>query len=70
MSKLKELGGNNKFIVLNREKVDKSCDEQDKKDLQRISDKINSNNEYLVVNLDEPYAEEVIEILKKHGHWG
>lgn len=70
MSKLKELGGNNKFIVLNREKVDKSCDEQDKKDLQRISDKINSNNEYLVVNLDEPYAEEVIEILKRHGHWG
>lgn len=25
---------------------------------------------YLVINTDEPYADEVIEILKKHGHWG
>lgn len=27
------------------------------------------NNEYLVINRDEPYAEEIIEILKKNGHW-
>lgn len=26
--------------------------------------------EYIVINTDEPYAPEVIEILKKHGHWG
>lgn len=25
---------------------------------------------YLVINTDEPYADEVIEILKRHGHWG
>lgn len=25
---------------------------------------------YLVINRDEHYADEVIEILKRHGHWG
>lgn len=28
------------------------------------------NNTYLVINTDEPYADEVIEILKRNGHWG
>lgn len=27
-------------------------------------------NTYLVINTDEPYADEVIEILKRNGHWG
>ncbi|WP_028589446.1 hypothetical protein [Paenibacillus massiliensis] len=27
-------------------------------------------NSYLVINTDEPYADEVIEIMKRHGHWG
>jgi hypothetical protein len=27
-------------------------------------------NTYLVVNTDEAYADEVIEIMKHHGHWG
>lgn len=27
-------------------------------------------NIYLVINTDESYANEVIEILKLHGHWG
>lgn len=27
-------------------------------------------NTYLVINVDEPYADEVIEIMKRHGHWG
>ena len=26
--------------------------------------------EYIVINMDEPYAPEVIEIMKRHGHWG
>lgn len=25
---------------------------------------------YLVINTDEPYADEVIEIMKRNGHWG
>ncbi|NOV01364.1 hypothetical protein [Paenibacillus planticolens] len=28
------------------------------------------DNTYLVINTDEPYADEVIEIMKRHGHWG
>lgn len=27
-------------------------------------------NRYLVINVDEPYAAEVVEIMKRHGHWG
>lgn len=27
-------------------------------------------NTYLVINTDEPYADEVIAIMKRHGHWG
>lgn len=29
-----------------------------------------SENTYLVINTDEPYADEVIDILKRNGHWG
>lgn len=29
-----------------------------------------SNNTYIVINTDEPYAPEVVEILKRYGHWG
>lgn len=28
------------------------------------------NPKYIVINMDEPYVEEVIEILKRNGHWG
>lgn len=27
-------------------------------------------NQYIVINRDESYAPEVIEIMKRHGHWG
>jgi hypothetical protein len=27
-------------------------------------------NTYLVINTDEPYVDEIINILKRHGHWG
>jgi len=27
-------------------------------------------NIYLVINTDESYADEVIEIMKRNGHWG
>ncbi|ANY70424.1 hypothetical protein BBD42_30955 [Paenibacillus sp. BIHB 4019] len=29
-----------------------------------------SNNSYIVINTDESYAAEIVEILKRHGHWG
>lgn len=30
----------------------------------------NIDNKYLVINTDEPYVDEVIEIMKRNGHWG
>ncbi|QPA33412.1 hypothetical protein [Thermaerobacillus caldiproteolyticus] len=27
-------------------------------------------NNYVVINLDEPYIDEIIEIMKRNGHWG
>lgn len=26
-------------------------------------------NSYIVINTDEPYVKEIIEVMKKHGHW-
>lgn len=44
--------------------------------LNNIADLVNVHrhpkpvNTYLVINTDEPYADEIIEIMKRHGHWG
>lgn len=35
----------------------------------RIEDGKKPYNNYMVINLDEPYVDEVIEIMKRHGHW-
>ena len=35
----------------------------------RVADGKRPQNKYIVINQDEPYAPEVIEIMKKHGHW-
>lgn len=37
--------------------------------LNRVARMLEPTGNYIVVNANEPYAEEVIEILKKHGHW-
>ncbi|MFC6545517.1 hypothetical protein [Cohnella cellulosilytica] len=29
-----------------------------------------SNNSYIVINTDEPYTPQIVEILKRYGHWG
>lgn len=36
----------------------------------RKADSKKTDNEYIVINKDEPYANEVIDILKRNGHWG
>ncbi|MED3575801.1 hypothetical protein [Cytobacillus praedii] len=36
----------------------------------RIQDGKKPFNNYVVINSDEPYIGEVIEILKRHGDWG
>lgn len=39
-------------------------------DREAGTDKFYTPNTYLIINTDEPYADEVIDIMKKHGHWG
>jgi len=72
-------GGLKKFVVLKIENISQylSTTEQlqlglmgQKIEQGRILDFKSTNNEYLVINTDEPYAPEIIEILKKNGHWG
>lgn len=68
-----------KFTVIKNQDVEKHLDDRDKSELSRILWKIEQGryeegkeaaNTYLVVNIDEPYAPEVIGIMKDHGHWG
>lgn len=37
---------------------------------KRTAEGKSNHNRYLVINADEPYAAEVAEIMKRHGHWG
>lgn len=78
--KLKELGGKHKFVVIKIEDLIKYVKspfkiamlDNDLGDIRkgREADGKTPINEYLVVNLDEPYASEIIEIMKRNGHWG
>lgn len=36
----------------------------------RKRDGLSNDHTHLIINTDEPYAPEVIEIMKRHGHWG
>lgn len=36
----------------------------------RSLDKRPTDHRYIIVNMDEPYVDEVISVLEKHGHWG
>lgn len=79
MYKKLKCGGLNKFIVIKREDTHNFLDRVQRDILDRMLKAIASgrrrngkkaDNEYLVINTDEPYAPEVIEILKRNGHWG
>jgi len=72
-------GGNfEKFTVIKNEDIYKYLDTPQQGKLWNLLDKIimgrcreNKNiNTYLVINTDEPYAPEIVEILKRNGHWG
>jgi hypothetical protein len=53
-----------KFMANTLEDICKHIEDGRKKDGKK------PKNTYIVINMDEPYATEVIEILKRHGHWG
>ncbi|AFL99501.1 hypothetical protein Desde_1069 [Desulfitobacterium dehalogenans ATCC 51507] len=73
------VGMANKFIVLKCDDVKEYLTKNDQMVLDcitarlalgRIHDKRKVDNNYLVINTDEPYAPEVVAIMKRHGHWG
>ncbi|WFR64177.1 hypothetical protein P9222_08385 [Paenibacillus amylolyticus] len=67
-----------KFAVAKISDIDTLLDEENIQKfyglLNRISEEREAigkaDNHYIVVNLDEPYAGDVIEIMKRNGHWG
>jgi hypothetical protein len=73
-------GALKKFIVIKVEDLVKyvkspfkiSMFDNDLYDIQegRKTDGKDPCPEYLVINMDEPYVNEIIDILKKNGHWG
>lgn len=71
-------GDFNKFTVVKNEDIKKYLTHEMKNELWRclayIQDgratKGKKENTYLVINVDEPYVDEMIGILKRHGHWG
>jgi hypothetical protein len=73
-------GAKRKFIVIKIDDMVKHVNsvfklamiDNDLKDIQagRKSEGKEPCPEYLVINTDEPYANEIIEILKRNGHWG
>jgi len=65
-------------VVIKQDDLYKHTSEQDRIDLARILKNIrisrykfnkNTSNKYLVINVDEDYVGEVIEIMKKNRHW-
>lgn len=72
-------GMREKFIVIKHDDFDKVATPDDMNAHSKLVHKIKhhresqgkkSFNQYLVINTDEPYVDEVIEIMKRHGHWG
>jgi hypothetical protein len=67
-----------KYVVAKIDDVNKYCSPLGRNRLVASMMEIRSGrtaenkkeNNYLVINTDESYAEEVIEIMKRHGHWG
>jgi len=76
-STIQEIKQHPKYIVLKTEDVEKYGWETQKMYLRDLCEEINKGrieegkklNSYIVINMDEPYINEVIEILKRHGHW-
>lgn len=73
-------GARRKFIVIKLDDLVKYVTshfkiamlDNDLKDIQegRKAEGKDPVPDYIVINTDEPYADEVIEILKRNGHWG
>lgn len=67
-----------KFTVVKNKDIVKYLSQDQINDLANILNTIakgrevdgKKENTYVVINTDEPYAEDVINIMKQNGHWG
>lgn len=74
-----QCGAEWKFIVLKISDINDALNGDEIEEFTKLCHRVtkyreqkgkNPNNEYIVVNIDEPYAPEIIEIMKRNGHWG
>ncbi|WP_018306316.1 hypothetical protein [Desulfitobacterium hafniense] len=72
-------GMQEKFLVLKVDDIKGYATKSQKRELTGLMNRIewmrksagkSVGNKYLVINTDEPYAPEVVDIMKRHGHWG
>ena len=76
-------GFGRKFTVINESDIEKYVPKKFQENLNealnealdyvedgRMQDGKQPGNNYIVINLDEPYTDKIIEIMKRHGHWG
>lgn len=66
-------------LVFKKSDVDKACNAAEAISLADISHAIKNYRfktgripepRYIVINMDEPYIDEIIATLERHGHWG
>lgn len=71
-------GPDTKFMVWKLDEVLKVCTKHDLRVLDDIINRVlrmreeegkNPVNGYVVINTDEPYIDEIKEIMKKYNHW-
>lgn len=76
MSIKMKCGGIKKFVVIPLKYVDYPHGQEVLDWLQedifekRVAEGKDPNPEYIVINTDETYIQEIIDVLKKHNHWG
>lgn len=71
-----------KYTVLSHKDLDKYIDVFTQNELWVMLDSILGNienarekdgkkpyNSYIIINTDEPYIDEIVEVMKRHGHW-
>lgn len=75
-------GKERRYTVINERDVEKYLSVWEQQDIAIVMDRMLGNiedgrekdgknpyNSYIVINTDEPYIDEIIEVMKRHGHF-
>lgn len=75
-------GRERRYTVLNEKDLEKYVNEEKREEFRqilnealgeiedgRLCDDKKPYNSYIVINTDEPYINEIIEVMKRHGHF-